>query len=127
MYMKSRFIKILLVIISTYIIFYYTNLAKPVESNIDDGNFSNNAFIGYLINHKPGYVCKLGVMLGQVMLVIGLIQCYFIYTKQYSSIRLINLILLIFAYLVSFMNLKLQQNILIAFILQFILIILPNK
>ena len=66
-------------------------------------------------------------MLGQVMLVIGLIQCYFIYTKQYSSIRLINLILLIFAYLVSFMNLKLQQNILIAFILQFILIILPNK
>ena len=52
-----NYIKITLVILSAYIIFYYTNLAKPCKSSINDGNYLNDDCLGNLINHKPGYVC----------------------------------------------------------------------
>ena len=122
-----RIFKIILVLLSTYIIFYYTNLAKPQNSNIDDGNYcDNNTYIGYLINHNPGYVCPLGIILGKIMLFIGFMQIYFIYSKKYYQIRFINLLLVIISYLLSFMNRKLQENILLAFILQFFIVILPD-
>lgn len=122
-----RIIKILLVIVSTYIIFYYTNIAKPIYSTIDDGKyFENDTYFGYLVNHKPGYVCPLGIILGKLLIIISFIQIYFIYNKNYYTIRFTHLILVIFAYLLSFMNRKLQENILIAFILQFFIIILPD-
>lgn len=120
--------RILLVVLSTYIIFYYTNLAKPCKSNIDDGNYLNdNSFLGNLINHKPGYVCPLGVILGKLLLFVSFIQIYYIYNNKYSSIRFINLVLLILGYIVSFMNKKLQNNIFFAFVLQLFVIILPEK
>tara|TARA_Y100000389_G_C17214556_1_gene390211 strand:- start:89 stop:478 length:390 start_codon:yes stop_codon:yes gene_type:complete len=120
--------KIILVVLSTYIIFYYTNLAKPIKSNIDDGNYlNNNSFLGNLINHKPGYVCPLGVILGKLLLFISFIQLYYIYNNKYSSIRFMNLVLLILGYIVSFMNKKLQSNIFTAFILQLFVIIIPDK
>ena len=122
-----RIIKIILVILSTYIIFYYTNLAEPQDTTINDGKYYNdNTYMGYLINHEPGYVCPLGIMLGKIMLFAAFIQIYIIYTKQYYNIRFINLILVIITYLLSFMNRKLQENILLAFILQFFIIILPD-
>ena len=122
-----RIFKIILVLLSTYIIFYYTNLAKPQNSNIDDGKYcDNNTYIGYLINHNPGYVCPLGIILGKIMLIISFMQIYFIYNKKYYQIRFINLLLVIASYLLSFMNRKLQENILLAFILQFFIVILPD-
>ena len=122
-----RIIKIILVIISTYIIFYYTNIAKPQHSTINDGKyFEDNSYFAYLVNHKPGYVCPLGTILGKIMILIGLIQIYYIYNKTYYTIRFIHLLLITLAYLLSFMNRKLQENILIAFILQFFIIILPD-
>ena len=122
------FLKLFFSILSTFIIFYYTNLAKPIKSNIDDGNYlNNNSFLGNLINHKPGYVCPLGVILGKLLLFISFIQVYYIYNNKYSSIRFMNLVLLILGYIVSFMNKKLQSNIFTAFILQLFVIILPDK
>lgn len=123
-----NYIKIILVILSTYIIFYYTNLAGPCKSNINDGDYLNpDTFFGNLINHKPGYVCPLGVTLGKLLLFLSFIQIYYIYNNQYKSIRFINIILLIIGYILSFMNKRLQENIFNAFILQCIVIILPDN
>ena len=64
-----KVLKIILSLLSLFIIFYYTNLASPSKSKINDGvYFNNNSFLGYFINHKPGYVCPLGVILGKIML-----------------------------------------------------------
>ena len=121
-----RFFKILLSIISTFIIFYYTNLACPSTSVINDGNyFNNNSVLGYFINHNPGYVCPLGIILGKIMLVACIIQVYYIYNNKYYTIKNINILFLIISFLLSFLNSILQQNILWAFILQLLIIILP--
>ena len=122
-----NFLKIFFSILSTFIIFYYTNLASPSCSTINDGfYFNNNSFLGYLVNHKPGYVCPLGVILGKFMLFICIIQIYYLYNNKYSfNIKIINFILLFIAFLLSFMNILLQQNIIWAFILQLLIIILP--
>ena len=56
----KQMFKIVLVILSTIIIFYYTNLARPLYSKINDGYFfDDNSCLGYLINHRNGYVCPL--------------------------------------------------------------------
>tara|TARA_B110001452_G_scaffold266540_1_gene273685 strand:- start:1239 stop:1607 length:369 start_codon:yes stop_codon:yes gene_type:complete len=121
-----RFFKILLSIISTFIIFYYTNLACPSTSVINDGNyFNNNSVLGYFINHNPGYVCPLGIILGKIMLVACIIQVYYIYNNKYYTIKNINILFLIISFLLSFLNSILQQNILWAFILQLLIIFLP--
>ena len=119
-------LKILLSILSTFIIFYYTNIANPTNTAINDGlYFNNNSFIGYLVNHKPGYVCPLGIILGKFMLFICIIQIYYLYNNKYSTtIKIIHFILLFIAFLLSFMNTILQQNIIWAFILQLLIIIL---
>ena len=121
-----NYIKILFSLLSTFIIFYYTNLASPTCSTINDGlYFNNNSFIGYLVNHKPGYVCPLGIILGKFMLFICIIQIYYLYNNKYSTtIKIIHFILLFIAFLLSFMNTILQQNIIWAFILQLLIIIL---
>jgi len=119
-------LKILLSIVSTFIIFYYTNLACPTSSNINDGDyFNNNSVLGYFINHSPGYVCPLGVILGKIMLIACIIQVYYIYNNKYYTIKNINILFLIISFLLSFLNSILQQNILWAFILQLLIIILP--
>lgn len=126
--MYCKYVKIVLTLLSFYIIFYYTNIAKPSQSNIDDGNYlNNNSFMGQLINHKPGYVCPLGVILGKVMIIGSFIQLYYISKNNYKTIRLANSIILVIAYILSFMNKKLQNNITIAFIMQLFIIILPDK
>jgi len=121
-----KIFKILLSILSTFIIFYYTNLACPTSSNINDGNyFNNDSVLGYFINHNPGYVCPLGVILGKIMLFVCIIQIYYIYNNKYYTIKNIHILFLIIGFLLSFLNSILQQNILWAFILQLLIIILP--
>lgn len=121
-----NFLKIFFSILSTFIIFYYTNLASPSCSTINDGfYFNNNSFLGYLVNHKPGYVCPLGVILGKFMLFICIIQIYYLYNNKYEDIKLIHIILLLIGVILSFLNTKLQQNLLIAFLLQLFIIIIP--
>jgi len=126
--MYCKYIKIIFTILSFCIIFYYTNIAKPSKSTIDDGNYlNNNTFMGQLINHKPGYVCPLGVILGKLMIIGSFIQLYYISKNNYKAIRLANSIILVIAYILSFMNKKLQHNITSAFIMQLFIIILPDK
>lgn len=121
-----KILKILLSILSTFIIFYYTNLACPTSSTINDGNyFNNDSVLGYFINHNPGYVCPLGVILGKIMLFVCIIQIYYIYNNKYYTIKNIHILFLIIGFLLSFLNSILQQNILWAFILQLLIIILP--
>ena len=113
-----RIIPIFLVILSTFIIFYYTNLATPINTSIDDGNYGS-----YLLNHKPGYVCPLGIYLGQILIPISFIQIYYIYNFKYTyNIKKNHLILLIISYLLTYMNKVLQYNITNAFIFQFIIL-----
>lgn len=120
------FLKILFSIISTLIIFYYTNLACPSLTNINDGEyFNNNSILGYFINHNPGYVCPLGIVLGKIMLILGIIQIYYLYTNKYNIIKNINIVFLIIGVLLSFLNSVLQKNIIWAFIFQLFIIILP--
>ena len=126
--MYCKYIKIILTLLSFYIIFYYTNIATPNKSTIDDGNYlNNNTFMGELINHKPGYVCPLGVILGKLMIIGSFIQLYYISKNNYKAIRLANSIILVIAYILSFMNKKLQHNITSALIMQLFIIILPDK
>lgn len=122
-----KLLKILLAIISTIIIFYFTNLACPQNSNVNDGYFlDQNTFLGNLINHKPGYVCPLGVILGKIMLILCILQIYVLYNDKYKNYKCIHVLLLFIGITVSFMNYRLQQNILSAFILQLLIILLPN-
>lgn len=124
--MYMNLFKILLSLISTFIIFYYTNLACPSSNAIDDGNyFNNNSVLGFFINHKPGYVCPLGIILGKLMLLLCIIQIHYLYTNKYYLIKNINILFLIIGYLLSFLNSLLQKNITYAFILQLLIIILP--
>jgi len=121
-----KILKILLSILSTFIIFFYTNVACPTTSTINDGNyFNNNSVLGYFVNHNPGYVCPLGVILGKIMLFVCIIQIYYIYNNKYYTIKKINILILIISFLLSFLNSILQQNILWAFILQLLIIFLP--
>jgi len=125
--MYINIIKIVFCILSTLIIFYYTNLAKPCRSNINDGNhFNKNTFMGFLINHNPGYVCPLGVIIGKIMIIICLFQIYFLYNNKYDQIIYIHIILLLIGFILSFLNIRLQQNILPAFILQLLVVIIPS-
>ena len=121
-----KLLKIILSILSTFIIFYYTNLANPSNTKINDGlYFNNNSLLGYFINHSPGYVCPLGIILGKIMLFLCIIQIYYLYTDKYSIIKNINILFLIIGYLLTFLNYVLQKNITFAFILQLVIIILP--
>lgn len=125
--MYINIIKIVFCILSTLIIFYYTNLAKPCHSNINDGNhLDKNTFMGFLINHNPGYVCPLGVIIGKIMIIICLFQIYFLYNNKYDQIIYIHIILLLIGFILSFLNIRLQQNILPAFILQLLVVIIPS-
>ena len=118
--------KIIFSILSTFIIFYYTNLVCPSKSNINDGfYFDTNSLLGKFINHKPGYVCPLGVVLGKLMLLLCIIQVYYLYTNKYHLIKNINILFLFIGFILSFLNSVLQNNIKIAFILQLLIIFLP--
>ena len=83
-------------------------------------------FLGNLINHKTGYVCPLGVILGKIMLILCILQIYVLYNEKYKNYKCIHALLLFIGIVISFMNYRLQQNILSAFILQLLIILLPN-
>tara|TARA_B100001540_G_C15626437_1_gene560088 strand:+ start:172 stop:537 length:366 start_codon:yes stop_codon:yes gene_type:complete len=118
-------VKIILSVASTGIIFYYTNLNTIINNANGNGeHFNKNTLLGYIINHDPGYVCPLGILLGKMMIIAGIIQIYYIYFNQYEYIKNINVMLLVCSVMLSFLNTDLQRNIFIAFILQMILIII---
>ena len=107
--------KILFSIISTIIIYVATNCASPSINNFDS-SFWN------FIYHAPGTVCPFGIICGKIMLLICIIQVYFLYTDQYSYIRTANIILLLLGFLASFMNYIVLIKIIPAFILQLLII-----
>ena len=108
----SNNIKIVFSIISTAIIYISTNLSK---TTITDDFFY----------HKQGTVCPFGVLCGKIMIILGLIQIYFLKTNKYTHlVRIINLILLVLGIIASFMNIPLMFKLIPAFILQSLIIIL---
>ncbi len=114
--MKLSYIKIFFSILSTIIIYVNTNLSKP---SINSSNSLYNFFY-----HKEGTVCPFGILCGKIMIFLGLIQIYFLYSDNYEYIRTINIILLILGILASFMNIPLMFKLIPAFILQLCIIIL---
>lgn len=123
--MLNPTIKIGLSIISTIIIYYFTNMASPSKTNINDGQHLAISNIFHLIlNHNPGHVCTLGKFLGKIAIIACLFQIYYIYNNKYDEIKNINLLILIISFLLSFLNSCLQNNIMIAFVFQLAIIFL---
>ena len=113
--MKLTYTKILFSILSTIIIYVNTNLSTP---SINSDNSLYNFFY-----HKEGTVCPFGVLCGKIMIILGLIQIYFLITHNYTHlVKIINLILLILGIIASFMNIPLMFKLIPAFILQGLII-----
>jgi uncharacterized membrane protein YphA (DoxX/SURF4 family) len=113
----SSNIKIVFSIISTAIIYINTNLSKTTN------NKTNSAIYDFFY-HKEGTVCPFGVLCGKIMIILGLIQIYFLKTNKYTHlVRIINVILLILGFIASFMNIPLMFKLIPAFILQSLIII----
>ena len=114
----SSNIKIVFSITSTAIIYINTNLSKTTN------NKTNSAIYDFFY-HKEGTVCPFGVLCGKIMIILGLIQIYFLKTNKYTHlVRIINVILLILGFIASFMNIPLMFKLIPAFILQSLIIIL---
>ena len=114
----SSNIKIVFSITSTAIIYINTNLSKTTN------NKTNSAIYDFFY-HKEGTVCPFGVLCGKIMIILGLIQIYFLKTNKYTHlVRIINLILLVLGIIASFMNIPLMFKLIPAFILQSLIIIL---
>jgi len=112
----SNNIKIVFSIISTAIIYITTNLSKTT-------NYKSNSAIYDFFYHKQGTVCPFGVLCGKIMIILGLIQIYFLKTNKYTHlVRIINLILLVLGIIASFMNIPLMFKLIPAFILQSLII-----
>jgi len=115
--MINKYLKILLSILSTLNIYFITNHSdRTIHKNITVLNF--------FLHDTFGQVCPFGVFCGKIMLLLGLIQIYFIYKNNYQKIKKINIILLIIGIIFSFMNSYVQKNIIPAFILQLLIIFL---
>lgn len=112
--MKLSYIKIFFSILSVIIIYINTNLSKPTIN-------SDNTFYSFFY-HEEGTVCPFGILCGKIMIFLGLIQIYFLYSDKYEYIRTINIILLILGILASFMNIPLMFKLIPAFILQLCII-----
>tara|TARA_Y100000591_G_C21431189_1_gene497034 strand:- start:202 stop:576 length:375 start_codon:yes stop_codon:yes gene_type:complete len=113
----SSNIKIVFSITSTAIIYINTNLSKTTN------NKTNSAIYDFFY-HKEGTVCPFGVLCGKIMIILGLIQIYFLKTNKYTHlVRIINVILLILGFIASFMNIPLMFKLIPAFILQSLIII----
>ena len=114
----SNKIKIFLMIISCLLTYKFTNLSKITI------NTTNNTLYN-LFYHNEGSVCPFGVLCGKIMILLGLIQIYFLKTNKYTHlVRIINLILLVLGIIASFMNIPLMFKLIPAFILQLCIIIL---
>ena len=110
-------IKIILSILSTLNIYFITNHSdRTIHENI--------TILNFFLHNTFGQVCPFGVLCGKIMLLLGLIQIYFLYTDNYEKIKKINIILLILAIIFSFMNSYVQKNIILAFIFQLLIIFL---
>lgn len=110
-------IKIILSILSTLNIYFITNHSdRTIHENI--------TILNFFLHNTFGQVCPFGVLCGKIMLLLGLIQIYFIYTNNYQKIKKINIILLILGIIFSFMNFYVLRNIIPAFIMQLLIIFL---
>jgi len=112
----KNYIKIILSILSIINIYIITNCSNRT---IHD----NNNIINYFI-HNKGEVCPFGVLCGKIMLILGLIQIIFLIKDNYNIIKNYNIIFLILGILFSFMNYYVLLNIIPAFILQLLIIII---
>ena len=102
--------------------FYYTNLCPFFKLMTD---YFNKNFLGFLLIITR--ICMpIGVILGKIMIPICLLQIYFLYNNKYDEIIYIHIILLLIGFVLSFLNIRLQQNILPAFILQLLVVIIPS-
>jgi hypothetical protein len=114
----SNNIKILFSIISTAIIYISTNLSKTT-------NNKSNSIMYDFFYHEEGTVCPFGVLCGKIMILLGLIQIYFLKTNNYTYlVKVINLILLVLGIIASFMNIPLMFKLIPAFILQSLIVML---
>lgn len=114
--------KILLSIISTFLIFYFTNINDSVET-LYHPEMSFSQYINFLIEHEVGGVCPLGVISGQLMIIIGLIQVIFLYNNNFDCIKSIYSFIFILAFFTTLLlNFPLLLKLLSAFILQAIII-----
>jgi len=110
-------IKIILSILSTLNIYFITNHSdRTIHENI--------TILNFFLHNTFGQVCPFGVLCGKIMLLLGLIQIYFLYTNNYQKIKKINIILLILGIIFSFMNFYVLRNIIPAFIMQLLIIFL---
>ena len=115
--MINNYFKIFLSILSTLNIYFITNYSdRTIHKNITVLNF--------FLHNTFGQVCPFGVLCGKIMLLLGLIQIYFLYNNNYQKIKKINIILLILGIIFSFMNSYVQKNIIPAFIMQLFIIFL---
>lgn len=115
--MIKTYLKILLSILSALNIYFITNHSdKTIHKNITVLNF--------FLHNSYGQVCPFGIVCGKIMLLLSIIQIYFLYKNNYGKIKKINLILLIISTILSFMNSYVQKNIIPAFIMQLFIIFL---
>ena len=65
------------------------------------------------------------ILCGKIMILLGLIQIYFLKTNNYTYlVKVINLILLVLGIIASFMNIPLMFKLIPAFILQSLIVML---
>lgn len=112
--MLNNYFKIILSILSTLNIYYITNHTDRTIHN-------NNNIINFFI-HSSGQVCPFGVFCGKIIILLSLIQIYYLYTNNYQKIKKYNIICLILGVIFSFMNSFVQINIIPAFIMQLLII-----
>jgi len=110
--------KIILSIISTIILYVFTNLSTPSINN------SNSALYNFFY-HKAGTVCPFGIWCGKIMILICILQVYLLYMNKYTErVKNITLLLIILGFIASFMNPPLQKKIIPVFILQLFIVLL---
>tara|TARA_B100001094_G_C18188240_1_gene805311 strand:+ start:1721 stop:2068 length:348 start_codon:yes stop_codon:yes gene_type:complete len=115
--MLSNNIKIILSLVSTLIIYLITNYSNKMEHE-------KLNIINFFIHEKEGFVCPFGVWCGRLMIILCIIQIYYLYKNNYENIKKYNFILLIIGFIFSFMNFYVLKNIILAFIMQLLIIFL---
>ena len=109
---KNNNNKIIYCIVSTFLIFFITNNPSGQKLNLK------------WWEHEEGKVCALGVYCGRIMIIIGFIQFItLLYNKYNTTIRNINICLLISGSLLAIMlNFPLFLKLIPALLLQLLII-----